>query len=77
MFSLFTEAKFDCGYKITDMFGSFGPGDIDKDGLYDKGMNCSWTIMAQPNRTVHLLIQNMDIETSDGCIFDSLKVVSL
>ena len=74
MCHLFTDSKFDCWYTLTDTYGSFSPSDIDKDGLYDKNMNCSWTIMAQPNRTAHLLIQNVDIETSEGCIFDSLQV---
>ena len=52
---------------------SFSPH-IDGDGFYDVNLDCRWIIYRQTKKTLHLLIRGIDIEYSEGCRFDYMKV---
>ena len=55
---------------------SFSPRDLDGNGVYDENLDCHWIINRQTKKTLYLLIRSIDIEYSEGCRFDYIKVGS-
>ena len=56
------------------MRGYISPVDCNLDGLYDYNMRCLWTITGTFYLEVKLYIQDLDIQASNDCVLDSLKV---
>jgi cubilin len=66
-----------CGGYLTEDSKSFVSPDHDSDGLYDKGLNCIWYIIAPENKLVKLTFNAFTLEepSSPGkCTFDYVQV---
>ena len=48
--------------------------DYDNDGLYDKNVDCLWTIQVEEGHFIRYMFQYIYIEDSDGCTKDTLWV---
>ena len=82
--SLNVEIKLFCSFPVNNKCGrSFyagGPGDSGYIWVreYDNFMECEYHLTAvDPQSTISLLIQDMDVEYSKGCIYDSLMVTQI
>lgn len=66
-----------CGGYLTEDSKSFVSPDHDSDGLYDKGLNCIWYIIAPENKLVKLTFNAFTLEepSSPGkCTFDYVQI---
>ena len=70
----FTVEVFDCGSVLSGSVGYFKPSDRQGVGQYDHNLDCMWTITAEANTDIHLLIVDIDIDSDMSCKFDFLKV---
>ncbi|MBZ3891922.1 Cubilin [Sciurus carolinensis] len=66
-----------CGGYLTISNSTFVSPDFDSNGLYDKGLNCIWLIIAPVNKLVQLTFNTFALEamaTSQRCLYDSVKL---
>uniref|UniRef100_A0A0B7BPM5 CUB domain-containing protein n=1 Tax=Arion vulgaris TaxID=1028688 RepID=A0A0B7BPM5_9EUPU len=63
-----------CGGALRQSSGTFTSVDGDSDGLYESNLHCEWWIFVNDNKVVSLTITGLDIEASQDCSRDSLKV---
>ena len=64
----------ECGGLIRSKSGWITSPDMDTDGQYDFNINCSWVVEAEENDTITFEVRSYDIEDSDACNSDYLKV---
>ena len=63
-----------CRTELSATSGYITPPDSDHDGQYDYNLDCWWVFIGGEFQSVHLLIQNTDIEEEDNCQSDKLEV---
>ena len=66
-----------CGGIIRAASGWFSPPDTDEDGFYEPNSECLWTIVADGNQRIELVITDIDIEEHAACLvldFDYIEV---
>ena len=63
-----------CGAVMNSTTGGLMSPDMDEDGNYDYNADCRWTIYANENTMIELKIYSTDIEESNSCKYDFLKV---
>ena len=63
-----------CRTELSATSGYITPPDSDDDGQYDYNLDCWWVFIGGEFQSVHLLIQNTDIEEKDNCQSDKLEV---
>ncbi|GFS04728.1 cubilin [Elysia marginata] len=67
--------KAGCGGTFTSQNGSFESLDIDNDGLYEPGLDCTWKITANSGKIVVLNITDFDVAgDSSNCEQDYLQI---
>ena len=69
----FCGGEIKCGGTV----GRFRSVDVNKDGLYDPDLNCTWTLQGTKDRNfvIHLNVTEIDIQPDDACGKDFLKVL--
>ena len=57
-----------CGGALTRNSGQIQPPDVDKDGLFDYGVECAWNLLFD-NKTIELHVVYLDLRTDipDTC----------
>ncbi|KAF7245952.1 Cubilin [Varanus komodoensis] len=65
-----------CGGYLVNPSGSFGSPDSNKDGKYDKDLDCVWTIAAPINKLINLTFNSFVLEamSRQTCRFDYVKL---
>ncbi|XP_031795774.1 cubilin [Sarcophilus harrisii] len=66
-----------CGGFLTNSNSTFTSPDSNADGIYDKNLNCVWTIIAPINKIINLTFTTFSLESSSfyrGCIYDYVKI---
>ncbi|XP_063003684.1 cubilin [Elgaria multicarinata webbii] len=65
-----------CGGYLMNSSGSFGSPDSNKDGKYDKDLECVWTIVAPINKLINLTFNTFLLEAQSWqtCRYDYVKL---
>ncbi|XP_061441668.1 cubilin [Rhineura floridana] len=66
-----------CGGYLTNSSSSFGSPDSDRDGRYDKDLECMWIIAAPVNKLINLTFNTFQLEAAasyQNCRYDYVKL---
>ena len=63
-----------CGGILNSTTDKLTSLDLDKDGLYDRNLDCRWNIVVGENKIIILTVEGFDIEDHPTCDYDYLEV---
>lgn len=66
-----------CGGYLTNASYNFGSPDSDKDGKYDKDVECVWVLAAPINKLINFTFDTFELEAAasfQNCQHDYVKV---
>ncbi|XP_069067650.1 cubilin [Pleurodeles waltl] len=65
-----------CGGYLTNPSGSLSSPDANRDGKYDKNLNCVWNIVAPVNKQINFTFSAFVLEAAsrDSCVYDYVRL---
>jgi hypothetical protein len=66
-----------CGGILNSTTDKITSLDLDKDGLYDRNLDCRWNIVVGENKVIIFTVEGIDIEYHPTCDYDYLEVCSI
>ena len=74
MYFLFSAFKKDHFSELPPTAGWITPPDYDEDGFYDFNLNCLYAVQGMDNEVIEFQVMYIDLEFSNGCQYDYLRV---
>ena len=71
---MLSDGDLQCGAIVTEASGYIVSTDRDGDGEYDVDLQCVWAIAAPIGTGIELNFTDIDIESDDECLFETIEV---